>query len=90
MAPLADTISAFLDQIDELDGPALANAVRRLANESARCTAEHTCGEIAAIVQRAGVALIWIDAEARDPENRQNRHGRQRAVLDLIDLAEAS
>ena len=39
-------------------------------------------------MQRCGVALIWLDAEAKDAENRQNRHGRQRAVLDLIDLCE--
>ncbi len=39
--------------------------------------------------QRAGTALIWLDAEAKDPENRSNRRGRMRAVLDLLDLCEA-
>jgi hypothetical protein len=89
MATLSDTLGAFLDHVDELDATALANEVRRIAIDAARCIADHSAGEIAAIVQRAGVALIWLNAEARDPENRQNRRGRTRAVLDLLDLAES-
>ena len=86
---LSTILDAFLDVADEPDADALGNAIRRLANESARCVGDYTCGEVAAIVQRCGTALIWLNAEAKDAENRQNRRGRQRAVLDLIDLAEA-
>ena len=86
---LSTILETFITNADEPDADALGNAIRRLANESARCVANQTCGEVAAIAQRCGTALICIDAEQRDPDSRVNRHGRQRAVLDLIDLAEA-
>ncbi len=89
MATLSEVVSRFLDGADECDAAALGNEVRRLANDSVRCIGDFTCGEIAAIVQRCGTAMAWIVAEQRDPDSRQHRHGRQRALLDLLDLCEA-
>jgi hypothetical protein len=86
---LSDTLGAFLDRADELDGLTLANAIRRLATDAATVITHYTAGEVPALFQRASVALVWIDAEQKDVENRRNRHGRMRAVLDLTDLAEA-
>jgi len=89
MATLSDTLGAFLDQTDELDGLALANAIRRLATDCAAVIDAYSGGEVPALLQRCGVALIWIDAEAHDLDSRVNRRGRMRAVLDLVDLCEA-
>jgi hypothetical protein len=89
MATLSDTLTAFLDQTDDLDGLALANAIRRLATDAAAIIPDHSAGEIPALIQRCGTALAWLNAEAKDLESRANRHGRQRAVLDLTDLLEA-
>ncbi len=89
MATLAEILGTFLDDADELEGTALKKSVIQLATDAATLVADHTCGEIPALLQRASVALAWIIAETKDPDDRQNRRGRLRAVLDLADLCEA-
>jgi hypothetical protein len=42
---LSDTLGTFLDAADELDGLALANAVRRPATDGAALIADHSAGD---------------------------------------------
>jgi hypothetical protein len=86
---LSEILSAFLDQVDESEGTALRKLVIRLTTDCTAVIADYSAGEVPALFQRACVALIWLSAEAKDPESRAKRRGRTRAVLDLTDLAEA-
>ena len=77
-----------LDVKDEVYGIDLRRLTLRLARDAAAQVEGYGYGEIPALLELSGLVLAWIKAEAEDPEDRQQRYARQRAVLNLLTLCE--
>jgi hypothetical protein len=66
----------------------LMRLITRLIRDAAELVAEHSMGEIPALLQRCHKALTAIAAEAEEREYRRCRYRRQGAVLNLLILVD--
>jgi hypothetical protein len=62
--------------------------ITRLAKDAVDRVAEHSMGEIPAIIQLSSEALFALATEADDPNDRGQRYRSRQAVLNLLTLCE--
>ncbi len=90
MTTLSESCNKFADALEELepadaDLPArLKGLITWLVRGASEHVAEHSMGEVAAIVQRCHEALSTLSAERGDPDDRRSRYRSRAAVPNLL------